>query len=408
MLEEQVNAIILDARENRIRIAEEAKAAGSNAGEEDSPLVNRLLNPEKILARLRVDHTGFSTLNNQRFGAKFVEEIANPDNILLFKRDKQTKTLESKATRKAREALKKPMDPEELERTNVEDLVNSILELPGSKLTLLSEKTLGQALEEYVDKNNLQSIPTASEEQLKKRQKMLISNPDFTGSAGDPKSAFPTESKLPEDAPSSSNGRKTKSKSSTKTSRSKPTQSFSSDEEGGNEEENVENSRTSSRKSTASLSTTKSSKSASRSTSTAGRRKQKLPDSDDDDDEVMPVDPPPTKSRSRRTTKKVNYSMDDDENDNNDSDAVVDMMNDDDDDDDDDEMVVESSTKSRSTRKTTRASPRRKTAAASSRRPTRKKRLADSDDDDDNDDGRRTASIGLDADWGSAATRSQL
>jgi double-strand break repair protein MRE11 len=36
------------------------------------------------LVRLRVDYTGFSTINSQRFGQKFVSRVANPHDMLLF------------------------------------------------------------------------------------------------------------------------------------------------------------------------------------------------------------------------------------------------------------------------------------------------------------------------------------
>jgi hypothetical protein len=36
------------------------------------------------LIRLRVDYTGFSTINAQRFGQKFVGRVANPHDMLLF------------------------------------------------------------------------------------------------------------------------------------------------------------------------------------------------------------------------------------------------------------------------------------------------------------------------------------
>ena len=38
----------------------------------------RLEKPDQISVRLKVEHSGFGTLNNQRFGSKFVEEVVNP------------------------------------------------------------------------------------------------------------------------------------------------------------------------------------------------------------------------------------------------------------------------------------------------------------------------------------------
>ena len=411
VLEEQVNAIIMDAKDEQAKIIQEAKEAGSNAAEEDSPLVGRLLNPEKVLVRLRVEHTGFQTLNNQRFGAKFVDEIANSDNILLFRREKKsTKTAESKATRKAREAVKKPIDPEELERTNVEDLVASILELPGSKLKLLSEKGLGEALEEYVDKNNLQSIPSTSEDQLKKRQKLLISNKEFTGKSEEVEEAFQRDNEPQEEAPPTG-----KSKSTSK-SQSKKKQAYASEDEEDLQEENLENSRVG-----VSSNGRKSAAKPSEQRSTAGRHKHKVADSedDDDDDDVVVIDEPPkkapSKSRSRRSTKKVNYGDGDGVDDGDDSDAVVDMTGAINEDDDDDVMEVDppkpkgrkaAATSSRG-RKTvaSKPTPRRKATPGSTRKTGRKKFQVDSDDDDDADG--NGASIGLDDNWGSAATRSQ-
>ena len=34
--------------------------------------------PDPILVRLKVEHSGFGTLNNQRVGSEFFEEVANP------------------------------------------------------------------------------------------------------------------------------------------------------------------------------------------------------------------------------------------------------------------------------------------------------------------------------------------
>ena len=43
----------------------------------------RLEKPDRILVRLKVDHSRFGTLKNQIFCSKFIEEVANPsDNEL--------------------------------------------------------------------------------------------------------------------------------------------------------------------------------------------------------------------------------------------------------------------------------------------------------------------------------------
>ena len=43
----------------------------------------RLEKPDQISVRLKVKHSGFGTINNQRFGSKFFEEIANPSDSEL-------------------------------------------------------------------------------------------------------------------------------------------------------------------------------------------------------------------------------------------------------------------------------------------------------------------------------------
>jgi double-strand break repair protein MRE11 len=42
--------------------------------------------PKLPLVRLRVDYTGFSTINTQRFGSTFVGRAANPHDIVLWQK----------------------------------------------------------------------------------------------------------------------------------------------------------------------------------------------------------------------------------------------------------------------------------------------------------------------------------
>jgi double-strand break repair protein MRE11 len=77
VLEEEVKVLIHDAKEKHEELLEAAKAMGNYANEEPS-VKYKLEKPEEVLVRLKVEHTGFTTLNNQRFGAKFVGKVANP------------------------------------------------------------------------------------------------------------------------------------------------------------------------------------------------------------------------------------------------------------------------------------------------------------------------------------------
>ena len=48
--------------------------------------------PPLPLVRLRVDYTGFSTINSQRFGQKFVGKVANPQDVLHWHKAAAKKT----------------------------------------------------------------------------------------------------------------------------------------------------------------------------------------------------------------------------------------------------------------------------------------------------------------------------
>ena len=79
-LEEEVNVLKHEAIDKYKNLLRDAAAAG-NAADTDK-LKYKLQKPEEVLVRLKVEHTGFSTLNNQRFGAKFVGALANPVRIV--------------------------------------------------------------------------------------------------------------------------------------------------------------------------------------------------------------------------------------------------------------------------------------------------------------------------------------
>ena len=147
-------------------------------------------NPERVLVRLKVEHTGFTTLNNQRFGSQFVGHVvsspardfriflftreynlhttliispphliicpspsmqANPSDILLFHKRRQAETAKGGkggASRKKRSAagLDVPVEPEDLEQINIEDLIVENLANSDKKLELLDEKSMGEGM----------------------------------------------------------------------------------------------------------------------------------------------------------------------------------------------------------------------------------------------------------------------
>lgn len=85
VLEEKVRVLIHDAREKRLELFRDAEEGGNtlakyynNGNLAEIPLKHTVHKEEEVLVRLKVDHTGFAAVNNQRFGAKFVGDIANP------------------------------------------------------------------------------------------------------------------------------------------------------------------------------------------------------------------------------------------------------------------------------------------------------------------------------------------
>lgn len=76
ILEQEVNQLTYEAREKYKDLMRDAAAAGNTADVDQ--LKYKLEKPDEVLVRLKVEHTGFTTLNNQRFGAKFVGDLANP------------------------------------------------------------------------------------------------------------------------------------------------------------------------------------------------------------------------------------------------------------------------------------------------------------------------------------------
>jgi double-strand break repair protein MRE11 len=98
---------------------------------------------------------GFQTLNNQRFGARFVGDVANPGDILLFHQRRRTSddsdrnrangTSRSRGSG-ANNPLALPVAPD-IDDLKVEDLIADHLHSSDKKLRLLKEADLKDALD---------------------------------------------------------------------------------------------------------------------------------------------------------------------------------------------------------------------------------------------------------------------
>jgi double-strand break repair protein MRE11 len=78
VLKEEVQLLLHQAKQKARELVKEARKHGNLvAGAAEYPLENRLRKPQEVLVRLKVEYAGFSAVNNHRFGANFVGEIAN-------------------------------------------------------------------------------------------------------------------------------------------------------------------------------------------------------------------------------------------------------------------------------------------------------------------------------------------
>ncbi|XP_033738738.1 double-strand break repair protein MRE11-like [Pecten maximus] len=129
--------------------------------------------PDKPLIRLRIDYSGgFEPFSAHRFGQKFIDKVANPKDMVQFQRKKVISTKsDSKDDKDALEAIK----ADTLDTSRVEDMVKDYFSSSDCKmqLKLLTEKGMGQAVQEFVDKEEREAISELVKYQLQKTQTYL-------------------------------------------------------------------------------------------------------------------------------------------------------------------------------------------------------------------------------------------
>lgn len=129
--------------------------------------------PNMPLIRLRIDYSGgFEPFSAHRFGQKFIDKVANPKEMLQFQRKKVIATKsDSKDDKDALAAIR----AENLDTSRVEDMVKDYFNSSDGKmqLKLLTEKGMGQAVQEFVDKEEREAISELVKYQLQKTQTYL-------------------------------------------------------------------------------------------------------------------------------------------------------------------------------------------------------------------------------------------
>ncbi|CAG9463860.1 unnamed protein product [Pedinophyceae sp. YPF-701] len=117
------------------------------------------------LVRLRVDHAGFPTINSQQFGARFVDRVANPQDIMLWSKRAAKKAQNEDAAEGGREGdladlehilydMDK-LDANQLDQELMEALITRHMK---QRLEVLPESELTNAVSKFVDKQETGAI----------------------------------------------------------------------------------------------------------------------------------------------------------------------------------------------------------------------------------------------------------
>ena len=131
--------------------------------------------PPLPLIRLRVEYTApeggnFDCENPQRFSNRFVGKVANVNDVVQFHRKK------ARATKRAQNAADLPEEAmlasEELDTVKVEQLVREFL--AAQSLTILPQNSFGDAVGQFVDKDDKHAMEHFVTENLKKQVDSLM------------------------------------------------------------------------------------------------------------------------------------------------------------------------------------------------------------------------------------------
>lgn len=128
--------------------------------------------PAKPLIRLRVDYSGgFEPFNVLRFSQKFVDRVANPKDVIHFFRHREQKEKTGEDINFGKFITK----PSEGTTLRVEDLVKQYFQTAEKnvQLSLLTERGMGEAVQEFVDKEEKDAIEELVKYQLEKTQRFL-------------------------------------------------------------------------------------------------------------------------------------------------------------------------------------------------------------------------------------------
>lgn len=134
------------------------------------------------LIRLRVEYSGFDTINATRFGKAFVGRVANPGDILLFYRKKTTSLFGSRlALRSAVETellARATRIPDPMDQSNMEELISSYLGQEILAPHVLVDRDFQDALRKFVEKEETDAFAQLLTGSMKGMEKYLAETKD--------------------------------------------------------------------------------------------------------------------------------------------------------------------------------------------------------------------------------------
>jgi len=141
--------------------------------------------PELPLVRLRVDHTGFPRISNiNKFGQKFVGKVANPEELLLFSKQKAQatkggKNVVSKSDEKQLDAFLHADRGDKI--PPIHELVRLLIRQQGT-LNVLTESKMAEFVDDYVNRKDLDSIADGVAKSIKQMAGSMKAEPTLADS----------------------------------------------------------------------------------------------------------------------------------------------------------------------------------------------------------------------------------
>ncbi|CAN6269425.1 unnamed protein product [Urochloa humidicola] len=124
--------------------------------------------PKLPLVRIKVDYSGFSTINPQRFGQKYVGKVANPQDIVIFSKSAKKRQITGDHIDDAEKLC------EELNQQTIEALVAE----SNLKMEILPVDDLDIALHDFVNKDDKMAFYACLQRNLEETRSKLSSEAD--------------------------------------------------------------------------------------------------------------------------------------------------------------------------------------------------------------------------------------